>query len=309
VFSICICGIATLLIDGSTHLLWRNKKPPRISFVLLALAAIPIAYIAGNLLAITLLGIPRNNVFANQFAHATPILILCGLATGFCIWLFSSRARIAELSASAAAEKARATAIEKQALQAQLQLLQTQIEPHMLFNTLANLQGLIATDAPRAQRMLDQLIQYLRATLSSSRAEKTTLAQEFALMEAYLGLMSIRMGTRLSYALHLPEDLRHAALPPMLLQPLVENAIKHGIEPKIDGGRIEVSAAIEGNFLALTIIDDGMGLEERPPNAHASRVGLANVRERLFALFGRQAILSLSPNAPAGAIARIVIPS
>src|SRR5690606_14764835 len=148
--------------------------------------------------------------------HGNATAILLGLtvaASLLATWFFWNRGRLATLEASAAEEKARAEAIAKQAAQAQLQMLQAQIEPHMLFNTLANLQGLIAVDPERAQHMLDQLIQYLRATLSSSRAERTTLEREFALMEAYLGLMSVRMGRRLAYTLRLPEALQSLQIP------------------------------------------------------------------------------------------------
>ena len=145
-------------------------------------------------------------------------------------------------------------------MQAQLQLLQAQIEPHMLFNTLANLQGLISFDPDRAQLLLDHLIQYLRATLSSSRADTTTLGQEFSLMEAYLGLMSIRMGARLRYALDLPAELGHATIPSMILLTLAENAIKHGIEPSLRGGEIRLSALRVDGMLRLRVQDTGMGL-------------------------------------------------
>jgi sensor histidine kinase YesM len=193
-------------------------------------------------------------------------------------------------------------------MQTQLQLLQAQIEPHMLFNTLANLQGLIAIDPTRAQHMLDQLIQYLRATLSSSRETHTTLSREFELMQAYLGLMSVRLGRRLSYTLRLPETLKEIAVPPMLLQPLVENAIKHGIEPKVEGGSVDVEASREDSSLRLRVTDSGLGLAHSLPGRQGESIGLANVRERLQALFGSRSSFTLSPNDPAGAVATIVIP-
>lgn len=203
-------------------------------------------------------------------------------------------------------EKARAEAVERQALQAQLQLLQAQIEPHMLFNTLANLQGLIALDPAQAQTMLDQLIVYLRATLSASRAQRTTLGQEFTLLDAYLGLMSVRMGARLSFALDLPEALRNTEVPPMLLQPLVENAIAHGVEPNVAGGHIQVTARAADGGLELLVSDTGRGLDAGPGKP-GTGLGLSNVRERLNALYGERATLSLDA-APQGATARILLP-
>jgi sensor histidine kinase YesM len=223
------------------------------------------------------------------------------------VLLFIGRERLARIKAEAAEERARAAAIERGALQARLQLLQAQVEPHMLFNTLANLQGLIAIDPGRASAMLDQLIQYLRATLSSSRSETTTLARECALIEAYLGLMSVRMGSRLSYRLQVPESLRQARMAPMLLQPLVENAIIHGIEPNVAGGRIEVTACQRGALLELTVADSGLGLDGGAGTA-GTGLGLANTRERLRVLFGEGAGLDLEPGAVRGAVARLTLP-
>jgi sensor histidine kinase YesM len=173
------------------------------------------------------------------------------------------------------------------------------------------LQGLIGIDPPRAQYMLDQLIHYLRASLSSSRAETTTLAHEFELMQAYLELMSVRMGSRLSYRLDLPEELSKFAVPPMLLQPLVENAIKHGLENKIEGGRIEVKAFREGEAVVISVIDNGQGLEASAAGdylKHGTGLGVSNVRDRLRALHGGQTTFSLEPNTPQGAIAKLTLP-
>jgi hypothetical protein len=310
VFSLCIGTLVWLLADGGRIVLWGEQRPPKLPFFLLLAVANSIGWFFGVGMATRLLGIPPENFAFTQTKSTTGFLIFFILSCVSISWFFWNRTKLQQLAAAAEAEKARSAAIEKQALQAQLQMLQAQIEPHMLFNTLANLQGLIAVDAPRAQRMLDQLIQYLRATLSSSRSEQTTLAQEFALMEAYLGLMSVRMGARLSYALHLPDELRGTPVPPMLLQPLVENAIKHGLEPKIDGGHIEVHATAAAGILTLTVADTGLGLDAAIDGAADSigGVGAANVRERLRALYGTRAAFSLTANAPSGVLARLSIP-
>lgn len=306
VFSMCIGTLAFVLIDGGRLMLWGRGMPPRLPFIALVFAAMPIAKFAGHRIAIRMLGLDTEAVIAHQAENATANLILTALTCAIITWFFWRRGEVATLKAAIEAEKARAAAIEKQAIQAQLQMLQAQIEPHMLFNTLANLQALIAVDAARAQHMLDQLIQYLRATLSSSRAETTTLDQEFSLLEAYLGLMTVRMGSRLSYTLHLPDELRALPLAPMLLQPLVENAIKHGLEPKVDGGHIDVRAARNGDLLALSVIDDGLGLDAA--DSAGTQVGVANIRERLQALYGDRAAFSLIPNPPHGVTAQITIP-
>ena len=215
-------------------------------------------------------------------------LILSLLGTAFALAVLSAMERLH--TARAAAEAA-----QRQAAEHQLRLLQSQLEPHMLFNTLANLRVLIALDAERAQAMLDRLIAYLRATLSASRLAAHPLATEFERLADYLGLMAVRMGPRLQTELDLPDALRHLPVPPLLLQPLVENAIKHGLEPHVQGGRITVSARRDGGELVLTVRDTGAGVGQAPDDAPGSRFGLAQVRERLATLHGERASLTLEP--------------
>ena len=192
---------------------------------------------------------------------------------------------------------------QRDASEAQLKLLESQLEPHMLFNTLANLRALIGIDPPRAQAMLDQLIAFLRATLSASREPFHPLAAEFARISDYLELMQTRMGPRLQTRLHLPAELASMPVPPLLLQPLVENAIKHGLEPHVDGGRIEVSAErVDGDVL-LSVRDTGAGLATSAAGAvpASTRFGLDQVRQRLASVYGGAASLQLAAAAdPAG---------
>ena len=325
VFSMLIGTCITLLIDGCRWLLSRRSKPNRLVLLLVCLVAAPLGYYLGLTLGMLIYGIPIPNFNHLHERGDRVLVVMCiiiSLVSGVFFW---NQSKLAELRAQAEKEKARTAAIEKQAMQAQLQLLQAQIEPHMLFNTLANLQGLITLDPPRAQYMLEQLIVYLRASLSSSRTDKTTLGQEFGLMRAYLELLAIRMGKRLSYTLDLPAALQASAIAPMLLQPLVENAIKHGLEPKIEGGTIHVSARQEGAFLHLSVSDTGLGLpfdyQETPASGElidnnddnnsgnsSNHIGNANVRERLLALYGPGASLTLSANQPEGVIAHLCIP-
>ncbi|PWF42067.1 sensor histidine kinase [Massilia glaciei] len=300
VVSLCIGLLAWAPIDLLRLSVWRQPVALRWGpFLAVTSCFVPLAYYGGSKLAGRLLGIPAMP----SWSMFTFTLVASACLTLF----FTSRERMVAARAAIAQEKNRADQTMLQATRAQLQLLQAQIEPHMLFNTLANLQGLIALDPERAQRMLDHLIQYLRATLGSSRAGATTLGQEFALMEAYLGLMSVRMGTRLSYALTLPEALRAIALPPMLLQPLVENAITHGLEPKIDGGHIAVDASHDGVVLRLRVADSGLGLHAGPGRP-GHGVGIFNTRARLLALYGEGAGLSLEAGAAGGAVACLTLP-
>ncbi|KQM76411.1 sensor histidine kinase [Xylophilus sp. Leaf220] len=221
-------------------------------------------------------------------------------------YFFHSRGRAAHLEA--AAREAARTATESR-----LKLLETQLEPHMLFNTLANLQALVATDPPRAGEMLDHLIAYLRATLGGSRATLHPLQAEFARVGDYLALMQIRMGGRLAFALDLPGALGAVPVPPLLLQPLVENAIRHGLEPQVEGGRIDVSARTEGQGaqaqLLLEVRDTGIGLPAAAALPQAgSGFGTAQVRERLAALYGSAGAIEIIANGRRGTLASVRFP-
>jgi LytS/YehU family sensor histidine kinase len=199
---------------------------------------------------------------------------------------------------------AKIAAAERDASEARLKLLETQLEPHMLFNTLANLRVLIGSDPARAQHMLDHLIDYLRATLNASRQTSHTLHTEFARLEDYLALMAIRMGPRLAYALDLPPTLAQAPVPTLLLQPLVENSIRHGLEPQVEGGRIEVGARQQGGSLVLTVRDTGAGLDP----AQAPGFGLTQVRERLVTAYGPGATLRARAPEGGGTLITLTLP-
>jgi hypothetical protein len=194
---------------------------------------------------------------------------------------------------------------QRHADEARLKLLETQLEPHMLFNTLANLRALIAVDPARAQQMLDHIIAYLRATLDGSRAATHPLASEFDRLRDYLELMAIRMGPRLAYTLDLPAELADVPVPTLLLQPLVENSIQHGLEPKVEGGRIEVRARREGDRVLIEVRDSGVGAGVG--SSGGKGFGLVQIRDRLAALHGPRASLDFSSDA-AGAHARIALP-
>ncbi len=197
--------------------------------------------------------------------------------------------------------------LQARVTEAQLKLLQGQIEPHFLFNTLANVQSLIDFDPERAKLMLERFTDYLRASLGQLRGDSTTLAQEFAMLEAYLGLMQLRMGERLKLELSLPPELGAIELPPLLAQPLVENAIHHGLEPQIAGGTVAVSARRVDGRLCIEVADDGQGLDG-PKRRGGNGVALGNIRARLAARFGPGASLELLPRDGGGTLARIQIP-
>jgi sensor histidine kinase YesM len=204
--------------------------------------------------------------------------------------------------------KARQYHAEQRATEAQLKLLQAQIEPHFLFNTLANVQSLMDHDLPRARQMLGSFTDYLRASLGTLRRDDSAVADELELARSYLELLQARMDDRLRFSIDADEAARTLPLPPLLLQPLVENAVVHGLEPSIDGGSVTVTARVRGDRLVLEVRDDGRGPDAPPSGARRGNgVALQNIRERLFTRYGEQARLSIEPAHP-GTCARIELP-
>jgi signal transduction histidine kinase len=195
----------------------------------------------------------------------------------------------------------------RDAAESQLRLLQSQLEPHMMFNTLANLRALIGIDPARAQAMLDHMIAWLRSTLGASRRDWHPLADEFRHAEDYLALMRIRMGDRLHTDLQLPAALGEVPLPPLLLQPLVENAIRHGLEPLRGPARLSVSAERDGDHLLLRVHDNGVGLSQGGVSS-GSGFGLVQVRDRLATLYGAQGSLQLQAHPGGGTEALVRLP-
>lgn len=192
--------------------------------------------------------------------------------------------------------RAKEKALAQQAAESQLRMLQAQIEPHFLFNTLANVQSLIATDAPRAQLMLETFTDYLRASLGQMRASDSSLGVELETARNYLLLMQIRMGSRLTFSIEADETVRQALLPPLLLQPLVENAVHHGVAPRLEGGHVRLSAIVRDGALEIVVDDDGVGIGHARRGARAGNgVALINIRTRLETRFGARAALLIEP--------------
>jgi signal transduction histidine kinase len=287
VFSQCI-GLTVLVL---VHLGWRtfwpgSRKPPSRQLMGVVLLAILGGWLGGSALASALLGLPWT---AGRRAYAALGVTLAAGIVG--TWFFWSRHRAAEL--------------ERGRVEAQLKLLQAQIEPHFLFNTLANLDALIATDPARAREMLRHLNDYLRATLAAARRERSSLQDEFELLRNYLEVIAIRMGPRLKFELALPPEIAAREVPPMLLQPLVENAVKHGLEPKVDGGTVTVGAREERGRLVLEVADTGVGQWA----GDGGGVGLANVRERLAAAFAGAARVETGANPAGGFTVTLTLPA
>jgi len=214
------------------------------------------------------------------------------------------RREVLSLEAMREAEADRAR-LEQQTLQARLKTLEAQIEPHFLFNTLANVRRLYEIDPVAGDAMLERLMRYLEIALPSMRDERVTLGREADLIEAYLHLQQVRMGRRLAFAIDVAPALRPIEVPPMMLLTLVENAIKHGLAPLRDGGRIDVGARREGDALQLEVADTGPGFGG---DVSGGGTGLANIQVRLAAMFGDAAQLTLSARRPRGLLAAICIP-
>jgi signal transduction histidine kinase len=215
------------------------------------------------------------------------------------------RAEAETQTANAAAER---ESMQRQLSEAKMQMMQAQVEPHFLFNTLASVEHLIETDPPRASAMQRSLIKYLRAVLPQMRdnALITNLGREADMVVAYLNLLKMRMEERLTVDFDIPDGLRTAAFPPMMLQSMVENAIKHGLEAKPEGGTLKVRADVAHNKLRVIVTDNGLGFGAVPSDG--TGLGLMTIRERLKLLHGEQGQLLIAANSPSGVIATIEVP-
>lgn len=241
-----------------------------------------------------------------------------GLLSGF-IWITGSALVIAPVLALGALYRERdaqarhqalkfeleRSELEKQALDARLRLLHAQIEPHFLFNTLANVQELVENGSPRAPEVLRHLIAYLRGAMPRLDDSAATLGHEIGLVRAYLELMRVRMPDRLVFEIDVPAELEAERFPPMALLTLVENAIRHGIDPAEQGGRVTVRARRDGSTVSVSVADTGVGLREHS----VAGTGLANLRARLGGVYGPHAWLELREQAPRGVVAEIVFPA
>jgi LytS/YehU family sensor histidine kinase len=228
-------------------------------------------------------------------------LLTTGIATGVCAHYNYSR----EAADSLLRIRISRTVMAAELQRAQLKLLRAQIEPHFLFNTLSVVRALARSDRRATVEMLDNLIRYFAAALPKLSGNEVPLLQEMQLIDAYLAIYRARMGARLAYVIAVPEELNQVPVPSMILLTLVENAMKHGVNPSVEGGTIRVSADYERGWLRLAVSDSGRGLDLR--QGHGA--GLANIRQRLLMMYGPEALLSLGPVEPRGVMASILLPA
>ena len=294
--SICACVLA-----GEY---WFHTPSP-VRNTLMAAAAIGIGAAAGSFLASALTGIPLSLILLDESIPILQLLLLGLLFGSIITYFFHSLEKMAQARALIQEERIKRLSLEKEGLETRLRLLQAQVEPHFLFNSLSNILSLLDTDLEKGKEMLADLISYLRASLSRTRGKTTTLEQEMELIRAYMNIYKVRMGDRLRYRIEIPDHLKTRPFPPMLIQPLVENAILHGLEPKIEGGEISILAEEKKDFLRLVVSDNGMGLDEKTE----AGIGFSNIRERIQTLFDGQGQFILEENTPSGLKAVLEVPN
>lgn len=296
VFSQCI-GMSIFSLSLAIFPLFR-----RITRFPLQVVTIVATIITGALVG-TLLGAVLNGMnpvlFVKDYAGSFGQILLLALFPGFVIsYFFISLNIISD-------EKVKRLAAEKNALEGELKLLQSQMEPHFLFNTLSNVLSLIDTDPERAKRMLESFTAFLRTSLLTARERAVPLYREIDVIRNYLDIYAVRMGKRLHYSIDVQDDVRDVSIPPLLIQPLVENALKHGLEPAQEGGGIEIRAVRDGNIVRISVADSGIGFNDK--NAGAG-VGLGNIKQRLLLMYGARGRMILKDNTPAGVIVIIEVP-
>ncbi|MGI4842161.1 MAG: sensor histidine kinase [Janthinobacterium lividum] len=307
-YTVVISNLIGFLVHGALQLIERHV--PREKAVLFRgaqLLAVGMACVAGIPVGNALLQ-GRNPLLFFQGGKVMTVLLAFGMLTAVLIVLvLAAGERRMRREADAARQQEQIAAAGRLVAEARLRALQAQIEPHFLYNTLANVVSLIDSQPAKARRMLERFIDYLRASLSASRAEHATLQGELELARAYLDVLGVRLEDRLRWRFEIAPGMDRLPIAPMLLQPLVENAVMHGIEPKLDGGEIVLRARPDGGLLCIDVTDTGLGLRMLPPRPGGG-VGLSNLRERLRQLYGPAASLQLIENPAGGVSARLQLP-
>jgi hypothetical protein len=301
--------LVTALCVGYTSMvlftLAGNIRQDRVPRELMQMMAV----VSGSILGTLFAGIVKGRSFSTMFTERlSGVAISMGLGIGFgCVVVAAVILREKNARDQARIHRAESERhqLEKNILEARLQVMQAQVEPHFLFNTLANVQHLVETDPGAASRMLESLIQYLRAALPQMREGATNLGRELDMARAFLEIHRVRMGSRMDFAIEVPDALKGRAFPPMMLISLVENAVKHGVDPCCECGSISIKAEEAGGRLRVSVADSGEGVVAKKGGG----VGLSNIRERLKALYGASAKLVLEENAPHGVVASIEVPA
>ncbi len=276
-----------------------NPSPNPIYFILAIITGVIIGIGVGTLLTggSVLTGNNHQKILGNSLAYS----FIIGCVVVFFFYTYNKQQ---QLNNQLNIEKLKQAKVEQALVESNLKMLQAQIEPHFLFNTLSNILGLIDNRPDDAKNMLGNLTDYLRGSLDRTRQSNATLGDEIALVNAYLAIQKIRMGERLNYQFTINESLSTLNFPPLLIQPLVENAIRHGLESEVGGGDIQISINQQQQNLHIVVSDTGKGIK----NTTSKGIGLKNIHARLAALYPEQATLTTRPNRPKGLIVEITIP-
>lgn len=299
VVSYCIGFSILLAVEGLGYRANRFSPFVRGLGVLLG---ITLGSLAGAFLGFNLIG---ASSFISPGNPAWRRTMFIALTFGAIVsWFYYSLIRFSEAASAAKEAELKQANYDTQLAQTELKMLQAQIEPHFLYNTLANVRSLMESRPQAAAAMLENLIGFLRSSLTHSRAGQVPLKEEIGLLRAYLEIMTVRMGERLQYSIDMDGGLETVPFPPMLLQPLVENAVKHGLEPKVKGGAIHITARVENGLIHIAVSDTGAGFT----SDRADGFGLNNVRSRLRSIYGDRARLELYAGAEGGVTAVITVP-
>jgi signal transduction histidine kinase len=253
----------------------------------------------------------RTRITRTSLGDGLPNLAFLWIVASAILKASYKRQLTAQAQAAQATEVAESEQLKRQVVEARMAAMQAQVEPHFLFNTLASIDHLIETDPPRASQMQKNLIALLRASMPTMREAASNgaprdLAREMAVIRPYLEILKVRMEERLATRIDVPDGLLSAEFPPMMIQSLVENAIRHGLEPKAEGGELAIKAQIVHGKLNVVVADTGLGFGKAA--TAGTGVGLANIRERLQLLYGGQAGVVVSENQPSGTVVTIAVP-
>ncbi len=302
-FSLLYSQAIGISIATAISLLWLRREDKEPSIIWLAIAIVT-GVVVGTTFATLISGNYKNVddegrqwLIISSFIYS----IIIGCVVSYYFYLI---ARQREISNQLTLEKLKQAEYERALTENNLKILQAQIEPHFLFNTLSNVIGLIDQRPDDARKMLEHFTHYLRASLSRTREPNTTLEDEMTIVNAYLSIQKIRMGERLNYKITVDETLNATPFPPLLIQPLVENSVRHGLEPEIAGGEIGVEIYKKNNRLTIIVSDTGKGAD----NLQSDGIGLKNIRERLSSLFPDGASIEIRANRPKGLKTTLQIP-
>ncbi|MFI5311312.1 MAG: sensor histidine kinase, partial [Gemmatimonadales bacterium] len=294
-------------ISSRVHLS-RERLTPALGAHVVAMLGITVVHALSRPRLAGILGLNGHSSFAAHFLMLVPFdpMLYAVIVGGVLAARYARELRGRERSAAAA--ELRAAQLEQTLAESRLSLLRTQLDPHFLFNTMNGVSALMHEDPDAADTMLTRLGDLLRASMNESAPHEVTLDQELDFSERYLGIQRARFGSRLRTTMQIHPDARRARVPSMLLQPLLENAIRHGIAPRCEGGCLDVEASIDGRTLRVSVRDDGVGLPVDVPGTRATGIGLRNTLLRLQQLYGDAGSLEMRRRAPAGTEVVVSLP-